>query len=784
MKYFTLLVALCATLFTTVLVAQPTTSATAPTKAAADVLSIFSGAYTDVSGTNFNPGWGQGTLVTDYTISGTSDVTKKYATLDYQGTEFSTINVAAYSALHLDVWSDVVTSFQLFPINTGQPEKSVTKTTVVGWNSFEIPISDFTALGLPMTSVYQFKVQELGFAYHAGTKTIYLDNIYFWKPANVPTLTGFTIAAKLTTDAAFTLTAPTSPSAGAFTYTSGNTAVATISGNTVTIVGAGTSVITADQAANGAYAAGSTSASLVVSSPGPTTAAPTPTTAAATVISLYSGTYTDLSGTGWNRYNGGTAYTEVSIATNATQKYTNLGYSVSEPAATIDATAKTHLHIDVWTATANTNFKIKLVDFGANGVYQGTPNDDTESEISVTPNPGNSAWVSYDIALSDFATLAAKAHLAQFIISSADAGRTFYLDNIYFYTAAVAPTAPTAAAPTPTRPAANVAAIYCRTYTAATTTNWNVYNGGTSYTEPVVAGNAVQRYANLSYSVAEHATQINATNATYLHLDVWTANARNFLVKLVDFGANGVYSFSPTAGDDTEGEVTSVLAANTDAAVWTSLDIPLTSFAAAGLANKAHLAQFVVSSPSIAAIYVDNVYLYANAVLAVELTTLKAKAVNTTTVLTWQTASEKDNAGFTIERSADATNFTAIGNVKGNGTTNATSDYTFTDATPLSGVNYYRLRQADVNGKETMSKVVSVLFGKTGLVLRNTLVHDALEVVVSESEVGPLSIFNVSGQLVYATKVQGTQRIDLSNLSAGVYIVRTQTGEARRFVKD
>ena len=65
-------------------------------------------------------------------------------------------------------------------------------------------------------------------------------------------------------DAAFTLTKPTSASLGAFTYSSSNTNVATVLGNTVTIVGAGSSTITATQAAAGVYASVQTTAALTV----------------------------------------------------------------------------------------------------------------------------------------------------------------------------------------------------------------------------------------------------------------------------------------------------------------------------------------------------------------------------------------------------------------------------------------------------------------------------------------------------------------------------------------
>ncbi|MEI8363598.1 MAG: Ig-like domain-containing protein, partial [Betaproteobacteria bacterium] len=79
-----------------------------------------------------------------------------------------------------------------------------------------------------------------------------------------PSFTNFGAISKTYGDAAFDLIAPTSASSGAFTYTSSNPLVATISGSTVTVVGAGTSTITATQEANGNYAKANTTATLTV----------------------------------------------------------------------------------------------------------------------------------------------------------------------------------------------------------------------------------------------------------------------------------------------------------------------------------------------------------------------------------------------------------------------------------------------------------------------------------------------------------------------------------------
>ena len=80
------------------------------------------------------------------------------------------------------------------------------------------------------------------------------------------TITNFGNLSRTYYDAPFVLTAPTSNSTDAFTYTSSNTSVATISGSTVTIVAAGTSTITATQAADATYASNSIAATLTVSS--------------------------------------------------------------------------------------------------------------------------------------------------------------------------------------------------------------------------------------------------------------------------------------------------------------------------------------------------------------------------------------------------------------------------------------------------------------------------------------------------------------------------------------
>ena len=135
-----------------------------PTDAADSVLSIFSDAYTDLEGTNFNPGWGQATQVT------VADGVITYAGLNYQGTEFTSSDVSGYEYIHLDFFTNDATDLQFTIISPGKENLiSLTDQIVLGqWVSVEIPLTDYIA---DLTSVFQFKV--------VGNGNVVLDNLYF-----------------------------------------------------------------------------------------------------------------------------------------------------------------------------------------------------------------------------------------------------------------------------------------------------------------------------------------------------------------------------------------------------------------------------------------------------------------------------------------------------------------------------------------------------------------------------------------------------------------------------
>jgi len=161
---------------TTTAVALPTTPApTPPAYDANNVISIFSDAFTNVAGTDYNPNWSQSTVVSTIQIG--QDNVLEYSNLNYQGTQFgSHVNASAMKFLHIDVWTVDETSIQLYPIMNGDAIEKFYQLTPLNlnqWNSYNIPLTAFTSQGLDLSDLIQFKIVG------SGGKIVFIDNLYF-----------------------------------------------------------------------------------------------------------------------------------------------------------------------------------------------------------------------------------------------------------------------------------------------------------------------------------------------------------------------------------------------------------------------------------------------------------------------------------------------------------------------------------------------------------------------------------------------------------------------------
>jgi PKD repeat protein len=155
---------------------DPEELAPAPTEPEVNVISIYSDAYTDITGVNLNPNWGQATVTTEIEIE-EGEMVLKMAGLTFQGIDFADNpqNVSSKTKLHVDVYCTVETNINISVISPGK-ENPVTITTEAGvWKSFDILLTDYTEPDL--TAIIQLKFDDAG---TGATPTIYVDNIYFY----------------------------------------------------------------------------------------------------------------------------------------------------------------------------------------------------------------------------------------------------------------------------------------------------------------------------------------------------------------------------------------------------------------------------------------------------------------------------------------------------------------------------------------------------------------------------------------------------------------------------
>ncbi len=99
---------------------------------------------------------------------------------------------------------------------------------------------------------------------------------------------------------------------------------------------------------------------------------------------------------------------------------------------------------------------------------------------------------------------------------------------------------------------------------------------------------------------------------------------------------------------------------------------------------------------------------FTGGVLPVELVRFSGSYEDDKVSLSWATASELNNEGFDVQRSASGIEWNSIGFVSGQGTTFDTQEYSFEDLKPESELSYYRLKQVDFDGIYEFSKVLSI----------------------------------------------------------------------------
>lgn len=181
------------------------------------------------------------------------------------------------------------------------------------------------------------------------------------------------------------------------------------------------------------------------------------------------------------------------------------------------------------------------------------------------------------------------------------------------------------------------------------------------------------------------------------------------------------------------------------------------------------------------------------AVLPVEMVSFKGISKWRSAELTWNTAGEKGNYGFEIERKAalngplNKAQWTKLGFVSGNGTTNSPREYSYTDKNLSSGTYLYRLKQIDNDGKVSYSREIELSVNTLPelFILEQNYPNPfnpstTIGYQIPQNGMTTLSVFDEAGRqvavLVNEVKEAGYYTIvfDGKNFASGAYFARLQ----------
>jgi hypothetical protein len=195
------------------------------------------------------------------------------------------------------------------------------------------------------------------------------------------------------------------------------------------------------------------------------------------------------------------------------------------------------------------------------------------------------------------------------------------------------------------------------------------------------------------------------------------------------------------------------------------------------------------------AILIDDVA-YNIAGLPVTLTQFGGMKEGMINKLFWVTSTEVNNNGFELQRSADGSNFSKLSFITSksdNGTSNIVLNYNYIDENPLRGVNYYRLKQIDKDGRFTFSTIITIKAPKaTTLAFINLYpnpVSDEAALIIMSPSIQKINIVitDLSGKrmMQQSNLVQegdNNIRLATTNLASGTYFLKAVSDDGSQSI--
>jgi hypothetical protein len=175
--------------------------------------------------------------------------------------------------------------------------------------------------------------------------------------------------------------------------------------------------------------------------------------------------------------------------------------------------------------------------------------------------------------------------------------------------------------------------------------------------------------------------------------------------------------------------------------------------------------------------------------LPIELLSFNAEACEKLVCLDWTSATETNNDYYTVERSAEGTDFQKVTTVDGAGNSSAVLNYSAVDTDPLNGVSYYRLKQTDFNGLYSNSGIVAVDRPLVQVLFFDMYPNPGdgsdIHLAVSGPGSGEIRVmmYDFTGRELYSGTIQKEEKSDVvvtanpeNKLSPGIYLLTITSG--------
>ena len=162
-----------------------------------------------------------------------------------------------------------------------------------------------------------------------------------------------------------------------------------------------------------------------------------------------------------------------------------------------------------------------------------------------------------------------------------------------------------------------------------------------------------------------------------------------------------------------------------------------------------------------------------------------AQQLNKQALLRWVAAEEINTSLYVIERSANSADWSSIGNTPALGINN--NEYVFHDENPLTGLNYYRIKGIDKDGKNTYSDIRRLNFTKEGnhiLIVPNPSKYQSKVYLVSVANSAKVTVYDAQSRMVQTTNqslINGVFNLSTSSFNNGVYIVHIETEDGNSY---